>query len=317
MNERDSVGELHREVRKVLEKTALTWELLFVDDGSTDGTAEVLSEIAHEAPEVRVITLARNYGQTAAMQAGFDHAGGELIAVLDGDLQNDPACIPERIELLEKEQADVVSGWRKNRHDQATRVILSKLANRLISHLTKTELHDFGCSLKIYRRDMIEQIRIFGELHRFLPAILTEVGAKVIEVPVPHRPRVHGESKYKLDRAVRVALDLLLIMFFRRYITRPMHFFGGLGLATMIPGLAICAYLSIWKLVTNGAIGERPLLALGIMLVLIGTILISQGLLGEMVARFMHEVGERPQYRLKLLRKNGSSPAAKGRTSAS
>ncbi len=302
-NEAECVAPLIARLREVLAAYGRSYEIVLIDDGSTDGTTRAILAAAQADPHVRGVFLARNYGQSTAMQAGFDTAWGDVIVTMDGDLQNDPADIPHLIRLLEERDVDVVSGWRQDRQDGALRKLFSRLANRLISRMTGVRLNDYGCSLKVYRRDLLVRTRLYGELHRFLPALLSEVGAEIVEVPVVHHPRRFGSSKYGLDRTLRVVLDLMLVMFFRRYIQRPLHIFGGAGLMCMVPGGLILAYLTALKIVTGADIGGRPLLSMGILLVVVGVVLIGQGLLGELTGRLLHEAGGRAQYHLKSLRK--------------
>ena len=306
-NEVENVADLLAEIHASLTGFGRSFEIIIVDDGSSDGTQAVVQGCAARYPELRPVFLARNYGQSTAMQAGFDHARGEVVVTLDGDLQNDPADIPLLVETLEREDVDLVSGWRRDRHDDFLRVRLSRVANRLISRMTHVSLHDYGCTLKAYRRDILDQITVSGELHRFIPALMAQVGAEVREVVVNHRPRTRGQSKYSLDRTLRVALDLILMVFLRKYIQRPLHFFGGLGAVLGTVGLAICLYLVILKLGYGEDIGNRPLLTLGVSLTVSALILIVQGLLGELIVRLLHQSDSQPQYRVRLDRKNTPS----------
>ena len=303
-NEVENVADLLAEIHASLTGFGRSFEIIIVDDGSSDGTQAAVQDCAGRYPELRPVFLARNYGQSTAMQAGFDHARGEVVVTLDGDLQNDPADIPLLVETLEREDVDLVSGWRRDRHDDFLRVRLSRIANRLISRMTHVSLHDYGCTLKAYRRDILDQITVSGELHRFIPALMAQVGAEVREVVVNHRPRTRGQSKYSLDRTLRVALDLILMVFLRKYIQRPLHFFGGLGAVLGTVGLAICLYLVVVKLGYGEDIGNRPLLTLGVSLSVSALILIVQGLLGELIVRLLHQSDSQPQYRLRLDRKN-------------
>lgn len=302
-NERESVPALVSRVGEIMTAFGRSHEIILIDDGSSDGTTQAIMAAEDASPHVRGIYLVRNYGQSTAMQAGFDASRGEIVVTLDGDLQNDPADIPRLVELLEDRNVDVVSGWRRDRKDTPVRKLFSRIANQLISRMTGVRLHDFGCSLKVYRRELLAQTRLYGELHRFLPALLNDVGADIIEVEVSHHPRQFGTSKYTLDRTFRVILDLLLIMFFRRYIQRPLHVFGGAGLMCMLPGGLILGYLAALKVFTGASIGGRPLLSLGVMLFVVGIVLVGQGLLGELTGRLLHEAGGRPQYHLKSPRK--------------
>jgi len=276
------------------------FEVILVDDGSRDGTPVEILAAAARYPELRGVFLARNYGQSTAMQAGFDHALGEVIVTLDGDLQNDPADIPAMVGLLEAEGADLVVGWRHQRQDRPLRMLVSRIANRLIARMTGVSVHDYGCSLKVYRREVVERMRLYGEMHRFIPAILAEVGGMVVEMKVRHHPRRHGQSKYGFDRTARVVLDLLLVVFMRRYIQRPLHLFGGVGLGLGAVGGVILVYLAGLKALYAADIGDRPLLLLGVMMVLLGGMLITQGVLGELLVRAYFATGARPQYHTRL-----------------
>lgn len=304
-NEEEAVAPLVRRVQDVLTKTTLTWELVCVDDGSRDATAANLRKLQKDYPALKPVFLRRNYGQTAAMQAGFDHAQGAVLVTMDGDLQNDPQDIPRLLEKMQETEADVVSGWRKDRKDNTLiRTIPSKLANRLISRVTGVRLHDYGCSLKAYKREVVEDIRIYGELHRFIPAVVSQYGAHVEEMVVTHHPRQFGKSKYGLDKTFRVILDLILVKFFLSYINRPMHAFGMTGLMCLVPGGLLATYLAVLKMVGGEDIGGRPLLMLAVMLILIGVQLIGMGVLGELLMRVYHEPLGRKQYTLRHKAKN-------------
>lgn len=297
-NEAGNVANLVQAIDAMLKKgIGKTYELILVDDGSTDGTTEKIKQLSLDFPNIVPISFVRNYGQSAAMQAGFDHAKGEIIVTMDGDLQNDPGDVPAMLKMLVDESADMVSGWRKNRHDGFVRVLFSKIANRIIGKISGLRLHDYGCSLKVYKASAIRNIRLYGELHRFIPALINEIGGKIVEMEVNHRARTSGRSKYNLDRTFRVMLDLLLVTFLRRYLHRPLHFFGGIGMAMGTLGFVICIYLSALKFVGGQDIGDRPLLLLGITLIMGGIILLSQGISAEIMVRIMHEDGARPQYR--------------------
>lgn len=245
-NEEANLQGLLDQVSAALHPTGWDFELILVDDGSRDGTVAALQRYSEHLPWLHCIFLIRNYGQSTALQAGFDHAEGDYIVTLDGDLQNDPADIPNLIEILESSpDVDCVSGWRKSRQDAAiSRRLPSQLANALISKVTRVRLHDYGCALKAYRASIIKSLRLYGELHRFIPALAVEVGAKIVEVPVHHRPRVAGVSKYGIDRTVRVLLDLLWIRFTMRFLHRPIHAFGGIAFAMLTVGLGILAWLA-------------------------------------------------------------------------
>jgi glycosyltransferase involved in cell wall biosynthesis len=296
-HEEDNLRELVARVGEALGPTRWTFELICVDDGSRDASPAILAELAATTPWLRPVILARNYGQSTALQAGFERARGRYIVTLDGDLQNDPLDIPALIERLEADPSvDMISGWRQQRQDKAlSRRLPSVLANRLISWATGVRLHDYGCALKAYRREIIERIRLYGELHRFIPSLAREAGARIVEVPVRHHARTRGQSKYGIDRTFRVILDLVLIVFFLRYRQRPLHAFGGLGLWLMTPGVVSLGYLLAAKLAGED-IGGRPLLIAGVMLVLMGAQLIVAGLTGELLIRIYHEGSGRPQY---------------------
>ena len=278
------------------------YEIIIVDDGSTDGTGTTLKEIKLTNQNLHVVSLARNYGQSTALQAGFDHSIGDVLITMDGDLQNDPADIPRIIDVLKNNrEIDLVAGWRKDRQDSIlNRKLPSMFANYLISYTTGIKLRDYGCSLKGYRRELVSKFRLYGEMHRFIPAIAAEVGAKIIEIPVKHHPRITGKSKYGIDRTLRVILDLIWIQFSRRYMHRPIHAFGGIGLTMLSAGLLIFLWLFFEKILFGNEIGTRPLLTLGLLLTLLGTQLLAVGLLGELLIRIYHEPSGRKQYQIKL-----------------
>ena len=297
-NEADNLPDLVTRVHDALVPSGRSFELICVDDGSRDGSAGILEALARERPWLRPVYLIRNYGQSTALQAGFDVAGGEFVATLDGDLQNDPADIPRLLDHLDANpDIDAISGWRKERQDAAvSRKLPSRIANGLISRVTGVKLHDYGCALKVYRGRVIRDLRLYGELHRFIPALAAEVGARIVEMPVAHHARTRGVSKYGIDRTFRVLLDLLWIKFMLRFLHRPIHAFGGLGLALGSLGTLILAGLTVEKLVLGHDIGGRPLLLLGALLVLIGVQLVATGVLGELLTRIWHEPQGRPQY---------------------
>jgi len=306
-NEEANVAELVERVGAALGRSGKTFELICVDDGSRDGSAAALEALAADRPWLKPLYLIRNYGQSAALQAGFDAAQGEIIVTLDGDLQNEPDDVPELLKLLdERPDIDVISGWRKDRQDRAvSRKLPSAVANRVISRVTGVELHDYGCALKVYRADVIRGLRLYGELHRFIPALAAEVGAKIVEVPVRHHARARGESKYGIDRTFRVLLDLLWIKFLMRFLHRPLQAFGGVGLALGAAGFLILAWLTAEKLALGRDIGGRPLLLLGALLALIGVQLVATGLIGELLTRIYHEPQGRPQYLLRRQPRKG------------
>lgn len=295
MNEEENVEPLFREIREALK--GIDYELILVDDGSTDRTVERMKALADA--RTKIIVFNRNYGQTTAMAAGIDAAEGELIATLDGDLQNDPRDIPMMIETMERTGADVVAGRRLKRQDGVfLRKIPSRIANWLIRRSTGVYLNDYGCTLKVFKRDVAKELDLYGELHRFIPVLAEMVGAKIVEVNVRHHPRIHGESKYGLGRTFRVVSDLMLMLFMQKYRTKPMHLFGGLGIASLGLGFLINFYLLILKL-TGESIGQRPLLTLGVMLVLVGIQLITTGFIAELIMRTYFESQDKKPYRIK------------------
>jgi len=310
-NEAENLRELVDRVAAALMPTGRSFELLLVDDGSSDGSAEILRSLAAAHSWLHPLLLIRNYGQSTALQAGFDHAVGELVVTLDGDLQNDPIEIPRLLELMDqKPDIDVVSGWRKQRQDRRwSRKLPSWIANRLISSVTGVRLHDYGCALKVYRRTILENVRLYGETHRFIAALAVEAGARMLEVPVLHHARTRGKSKYGIDRVFRVLLDLLWVKFSMRFLHRPLHAFGGVGFAFIGVGGAALAYLALEKLVFGHNIGGRPLLLLGVLLTLIGVQLLATGVLGELLTRIYHEPQGRRQYVLR--RDDTGRPAAR------
>ncbi|HEY5900892.1 MAG TPA: glycosyltransferase [Burkholderiales bacterium] len=300
-NEEANLPELVERVGAAMRQAGKRFELICVDDGSRDRSAAVLEGLAADRPWLKPLYLIRNYGQSAALQAGFDAAQGEIIVTLDGDLQNDPDDVPQLLRMLdERPEIDVISGWRKDRQDRTvSRKLPSMVANRIISGVTGVRLHDYGCALKLYRADVIRGLRLYGELHRFIPALAAEVGANIVEVPVRHHARTHGVSKYGIDRTFRVVLDLLWIKFLMRFLHRPLQAFGGVGLALGAVGFLILAWLAFEKLALGAEIGGRPLLLLGVLLALIGVQLVATGLIGELLTRIYHEPEGRPQYLLR------------------
>ena len=300
-NERENIRPLYDALKPVLEGMGVGYEIIFIDDGSTDGTSAEVEALANDA-SVRVIEFRRNFGQTAAFAAGFDHAEGEVIVTMDGDLQNDPADVPKLYGMVKDGQYDLVSGWRKNRKDTfINRKLPSMIANWLISKVTGVKLHDYGCSLKAYRSDVVKNLRLYGEMHRFIPAVANWYGVNVAEVETAHHPRVWGKSKVGISRTVKVFLDLITVKFLQSFSTKPIQFFGPMGLASTAAGLAISLYLAAEKLLAGRSIGGRPLLLLGVLLIIIGVQLIGMGLLGEMIVRVYHESQKKPIYTLKKI----------------
>ncbi|WP_022669758.1 glycosyltransferase family 2 protein [Hippea alviniae] len=299
-NEEENVGILYEKIKKVMEDNNYEHEIIFVDDGSTDKTFEKLKEIAEKDKKFKVIRFRRNFGQTAAMAAGFDYAKGEIIVSMDGDLQNDPEDIPKLIDKL-NEGYDVVSGWRKDRQDEPKRVFLSKVANKLISKITHVELHDYGCSLKAYRACVAKNLHMYGEMHRFIPALANIYGASIAEIPVKHHPRKFGKSKYNLSRTFRVIVDLILVYFMQKFMTRPMHFFGVLGFFMAFAGFLIDGYLAFEKMFFGVSIGNRPLLLLGVLLILTGVNFLGIGIISEISTRIYYESQGKKIYNIKVI----------------
>jgi len=308
-NEVDNLPELVERIEQAMRPSGRAFELIAVDDGSGDDSAATLAGLAADRPWLRPVLLARNYGQSSALQAGFDRVRGRYVVTLDADLQNDPLDIPAMLERLDRDDGvDMISGWRQQRQDKAlSRRLPSAIANRLISRSTGVHLHDYGCALKAYRREIIDRIRLYGELHRFIPSLARDAGARIAEMPVRHHPRTRGVSKYGIDRAFRVILDLVLIVFFMRYRQRPLHAFGALGLWLAAPGALILAWLLVLKL-GGEDIGGRPLLLAGVMLLLMGVQLVVAGLVGELLTRIYHEAGGTPQYFVRELRSGERRP---------
>jgi glycosyltransferase involved in cell wall biosynthesis len=295
-DEAESLEDLHRELSATLSAWARSYEIIFVDDGSTDRSFEILSRLQAADPQVRVIRFRRNFGQTAAFAAGFEYARGRFIVTSDGDLQNDPRDIPAMVEELER-GADVVCGWRKDRKDAfLSRRLPSMTANALISMVTGVRLHDYGCSLKAFNADIVKGMRLYGEMHRFLPAMASEHTSRITERIVNHRPRKYGRSKYGIGRTIRVVLDLLTVKFLVSYATRPLHVFGMLGGAMALLGLLISGWLAYWRLFGGMSLANRPLLLLGMVLIFTGVQLVTAGLLAEMLARTYHESQNKPTY---------------------
>ena len=298
-NEAESIPSLIKAIASAVQETQLNYEIICVDDGSIDGSTQILTEIALQRGDLKGVILRRNYGQTPAMAAGFECATGKFIITLDGDLQNDPADIPLLLAKLD-EGYDLVSGWRKKRQDAAlTRLLPSRIANWLIGKVTGVKLHDYGCSLKAYRSELVADMNLYGELHRFLPALAYIEGARITEIPVRHHPRRFGKSKYGLGRTIRVIMDLLTIFFMKKFLTRPMHVFGLGGVISFALGLAMGLYLTVIKFVFQQNIGDRPLLILSVLLVLTGVQLFCFGLVTELLMRTYHESQRRPIYRVR------------------
>ena len=299
-NERDSLAQLHQELDRMLAQLGRSYEIIFIDDGSLDGSDSVLREIRKQDQHVRVIRLARNSGQTAALACGFHYAAGEVVVALDADGENDPADIPRLLARLD-EGYDLVSGWRSDRWRNAalTRRVPSVAANALISRITGVVLHDYGCTLKAYRGELARRLMLYGEMHRFVPAIAAELGARIAEVPVNFRPRRAGQSKYGPGRIVRTILDLLTVRFLSGYSTRPIQAFGAIGVFLGGLGTLWTGLLVFEKVVLGRTLGNRPALILAVLLVVVGVQFVSLGLIGEMIARTYHESQNKPIYVIK------------------
>jgi glycosyltransferase involved in cell wall biosynthesis len=296
-NEELSVALLYDELRSALEPLETPWEAIFVDDGSTDGSFAALTRLHNSTDNVRVVRLRRNFGKAAALRAGFDQAQGETVVTIDGDLQDDPAEIPRLLAKLD-EGFDLVSGWKTRRRDPLSRRVLSRIFNRVTGWFSGVHLHDMNCGLKAYRAEVVHGLRLYGELHRFIPVLAHYRGFRIAELPVNHRPREHGRSRYGVERYLRGFLDLLTVSFIGRYRHRPLHLFGGLGLILGLFGTAILVYLTVLKALGN-AIGHRPLLLLGVLLVVIGMQFFSLGLISEMITSHHEErTGDRDRAEL-------------------
>jgi len=300
-NEEESLPHLYKALKGALEKLDRTWEVLLVNDGSGDRSRERMDEISRSDERFISIHLRRNFGQTAAMSAGFDHASGDVIVAMDADLQNDPRDIPRLLAKID-EGFDCVSGWRKDRQDaKLTRILPSKVANWMISTVTGVKLHDYGCSLKAYRREILGDVQLYGEMHRFIPALARWAGAHITEVVVDHHPREFGTSKYGLSRTIRVFLDLLTVKFLLSYATRPIQVFGKWGLASGILGFVMALWLSIRKFAFHEDIGNRPALLLAVLLILVGFQFVTMGLLAELQARTYYEAQGKPIYAIRAI----------------
>ena len=297
-DEERSVALLYDELRSALEPLGTPWEAIFVDDGSTDGTFAALTRLHNDTDNVRVVRLRRNFGKAAALIAGFDQARGDTVVTIDGDLQDDPSEIPRLLAKLD-EGFDLVSGWKTHRRDRLSRRILSRIFNRVTGAFSGVHLHDMNCGLKAYRAEVVHGLRLYGELHRFIPVLAHYRGFRIAELPVNHRPREHGRSRYGVERYLRGFLDLLTVSFIGRYRHRPLHLFGGLGLILGAFGTAILVYLTVLKALGN-AIGHRPLLLLGVLLLVIGMQFFSLGLISEMITSH-HEERAQERERAELL----------------
>lgn len=298
-NEEKNLEPLYEEISRVLNSLGQAFEIIFVDDGSRDGSFPVLKRIQEKDKAVKIIRLRRNFGQTAALSAGFDYARGRVIVTMDADLQNDPKDIPALLAKI-NDGYDLVSGWRQKRHDKFfTRRLPSIVANRLISFLTGVKLHDYGCTLKAFRKEVIKSIRLYGELHRFIPAIASTLGVSIAEVKVNHRPRRFGRSKYTIFRLPRVILDMLTVKFLLSYSTRPLQVFGLLGLISGLSGFVIALWLSYQRLILKVGSANRPILLLAVLLMVIGIQFVTLGLLAEIMVRTYHESTGKPIYHIR------------------
>jgi len=296
LNEEENLEAMNTEIVGVVDKMDIDYEIIYIDDGSTDRSFEILSGLREQNQKIKVIQFRRNFGQTAGLAAGFDHASGDVIITMDSDRQNDPNDIPMLLDKI-NEGYDLVSGWRFDRQDAwLSRKLPSKIANGLISKITNVKLHDYGCSLKAFRKEVIENIRLYGEMHRFIPAIASWMGVRIAEVKVNHRARVAGTSKYGISRTFRVVLDLITVKFLLQYSARPIHFFGGIGMASGVLGFTIAFVMTIQKFFFEVPMGDRPLLLLSVLLIFIGLQFITFGLLGELMTRTYHESQNKPVY---------------------
>lgn len=310
-NEEESIERLLEEVHAALRPTGLDYEIVLVDDGSRDRTFPILAEHAKTDTTLTVVTFRRNFGQTAAMQAGFDHARGDVIATIDADLQNDPRDIPRMLEYI-RQDYDMVAGWRADRKDTfINRRLPSILANWLISRITGVRLHDYGCTLKVMKAEVAKEMRLYGEMHRFIPVVASWMGVRIVEVKVNHRPRLFGTSKYGIGRTIRVVLDLMTVRFIQSYLARPMQIFGLAGLVCFGLGGIISLVLAFQKLVHGAPLSDRPLLLLGVLLIVVGIQLASIGLVADVLARTYFESQKKPSYYVrKVVRSGGTSLGA-------
>lgn len=298
-NEEESLPLLIHEIHEALRPTGSTYEIILVDDGSRDRSHAVLRALAVEDRTLHVVQFRRNFGQTAALQAGLDAARGDAVVLMDADLQNDPRDIPMMLARLDA-GADLVAGWRADRKDPfLNRRLPSMIANRIISMTTQVRLHDYGCTLKVMRREVAKELRLYGEMHRFIPAIANWMGVRIEEVKVNHRARQYGRSKYGIGRTLRVLLDLITVRFVQQYQVRPMQVFGLSGLLSTIAGALVCGWLTVDRLLYDQPLADRPLLLLGILLVVVGVQLVSIGLVADMLARTYHESQSKPCYHVR------------------
>jgi len=298
-NEEESLELQHKAVTEAVKKLNKTYEIIFVDDGSVDSSYEILKSISSKDKSVKLVRFRRNFGQTAAMAAGIDHSKGEIIVFMDSDLQNEPGDIGKLLEKIE-EGYDVVSGWRANRQDKLiSRKIPSKIANWLIAKVTGVPLHDLGCSLKAYRGDVLRQVNLYGEMHRFIPVHASWIGARITEVPVGHHARQFGQSKYGIRRTFKVILDLITVKFMGSYSTKPIYIFGGTGVVIFLLGLLSGVSVVVMKIVADTDMSGNPLLILTVLLIIIGILFVQMGIIAEIMIRIYHESQKMPPYRIR------------------
>ncbi len=303
-NEYENLRPLYKAIHDAISPLGLDWEVLMVDDGSSDTSVEVLCELAAQDPEhVCLIELRRNFGQTAAIAAGVDNAAGDVIVLMDADMQNDPADIPMMLEKI-NEGYDVVSGWRKNRQDNFSRRLPSQLANRLISWSTGVHLHDFGCTLKAYRREVITGFRLYGEMHRFIPAYANSVGARMIELPVNHHARKFGKAKYGLERTLKVVLDLVTVKFLNSYASKPIYLFGGAGALLILFSMALLLYLFVRRIFFLVPVLTSPIFTMSTMIFIMGFQSVLMGLIAELLVRTYHESQGKKTYTIRKIHRN-------------
>ena len=311
-NEEESVERLLQEVHAALKPTGLSYEIVLIDDGSRDNTFALLEQHAKSDATLTLVKFRRNFGQTAAMQAGFDHARGDIIATIDADLQNDPADIPRMMEFIHQGH-DMVAGWRAHRKDAfLNRRLPSMLANFLISWITKVKLHDYGCTLKVMKSDVAKELRLYGEMHRFIPVVASWMGVSIVEQKVNHRPRLFGTSKYGIGRTMRVVLDLMTVRFIQSYLARPMQIFGMAGFVCFAGGAVISAWLAFHRVVYGTPLAERPLLLLGVLLIVVGIQLASLGLVADVLARTYFESQKKASYHVRCVVRGEAGQAGAG-----
>ena len=297
-NEEENLSPLYQALKAVMEGMKVAYEVIFIDDGSDDGSGEILKRLSQKDKKLKVIQFRKNFGQTAAIAAGVEHSQGEIIVTMDGDGQNDPKDIPLLLDKLEQGY-DVASGWRKNRKDPfLSKKFPSAMANKLISWLTRVRLHDYGCTLKAYRRDILKDVRLYGEMHRFIPAYAAWVGAKITELEVTHHPRRHGRSKYGLSRTISIILDLITVMFLQRYSTKPIRLFGGAGMILFVLGVLTGLFV-LFRRVIWGGVWISPMILISFLFITMGVMFVLLGLIAEIIIRTYHESQGKPIYAIK------------------